>query len=254
MIVTDLDGTLLDHDDYSFCAAKPAVAMVIQHAIPLVLATSKTAAEVGPLHAELGLGDTPAIVENGSGIMRPGKDADFDNSAYLKIRTALNDVPSSLRPKFKGFGDMTDAEVSGISGLGLRDACDARRRAFSEPGLWFGTAVERAEFQAILEDQAITCRFGGRFLTLSHGKTKADAMAEVAHELGAKRIVALGDAPNDIEMLEGADLGVILPNPHGTQVPTLAGEVNGRIRRASLPGPAGWNASVLAILEELGAG
>ena len=46
IVFTDLDGTLLDHDDYSFEAARPALAKLETLNIPVILTTSKTATEV----------------------------------------------------------------------------------------------------------------------------------------------------------------------------------------------------------------
>ena len=63
--------------------------------------------------------------------------------------------------------------------------------------------------------------------------------------------VALGDAPNDVEMLNAADHGVIVANPHGSELPVLAGERAGRIRRSTKPGPAGWNEMILRLVSEL---
>ncbi len=76
-------------------------------------------------------------------------------------------------------------------------------------------------------------------------------MDEIAAEYGNPTRIALGDAPNDAEMLEAADHGIILFNPHGTPMPPLAGERAGLIRRTSLAGPVGWNAAVLDLLYQL---
>ena len=62
--------------------------------------------------------------------------------------------------------------------------------------------------------------------------------------------VALGDAPNDIEMLDTADRGFIIANPHGSQIPHLAAEDEKRVTRALESGPTGWNTAVLSILSE----
>ena len=67
IVFTDLDGTLLDHETYRFDAALPALETLAARGVPLVLATSKTAAEIGPIRQALGR-DVPAIVENGGGI------------------------------------------------------------------------------------------------------------------------------------------------------------------------------------------
>ena len=61
--------------------------------------------------------------------------------------------------------------------------------------------------------------------------------------------MALGDARNDVAMIEQADLGVIIPNPAHLQLPRLDGEAAGRIIRAASAGPAGWNEVIMSLLE-----
>ena len=81
-----------------------------------------------------------------------------------------------------------------------------------------------------------------------------DRMREIAARYASgdqsPRMIALGDAPNDIEMLETADIGVIVANPHANPLPGLDGEKAGRIARTQKPGPEGWNKSVLRIIED----
>lgn len=250
VVFSDLDGTLLDHGNYSFEPARPALAALAERNIPLILATSKTAAEVALLHRALDLGDWPAIVENGAGLFRPGKAA-TDTARYDALRAVLDALPPDLRSGFTGFGDMSDAEVARITGLPLQDAALARRRQHSEPGLWQGDDTTREAFLSALAEKGIAARSGGRFLTLSHGRTKADGLREIASALGAARTLALGDAPNDTDMLQAADMGVIIRNDHGPGIPPLPGEVKGTIRRSTLPGPQGWASEVLRILNEI---
>ena len=247
LVFTDLDGTLLDHDSYSWAPAGPALAALKARGVPLVLASSKTAAEIAELQAELGLAGTPAIVENGAGVFRPGAAAD-DDTGYARIRAALDALKPGLRVFFRGFGDMSAFEVAHLTGLSPDAAARARARRHSEPGLWSGDPETLAAFLTALAPQGIRARRGGRFLTLSAGGTKADRMAEIAAELGATRTLALGDAPNDREMLEAADAGVVVRNDRAPPLPPLAGEADGRITRTEAAGPEGWNAAVLAWL------
>lgn len=251
VIFTDLDGTLLDHASYSYAPAQEALAHLARHSVPLVLATSKTAAEVMPLRDELGLGDTPAIVENGAGILEREATARMTATPYRDIQSVLSRTDPALRRHFVGFGDVTAEKVATWTGLSIEQAIRAQDRQFSEPGLWKGDAESLGAFKHALREEGITARHGGRFLTLSHGRTKADAMAQIAARLQADQTLALGDAPNDVEMLERADMGVIVRNDHGKALGPLKGEATGRIRRTEQEGPAGWNHAVLEILAEL---
>jgi mannosyl-3-phosphoglycerate phosphatase len=256
IVFSDLDGTLLDHASYSWQAAAPALDALKQRGIPLILASSKTAAEIAGLRAEMGFADCPAIVENGAGMLQPrgSDDADDDDAVHRRLIAALDALPADLRAKFSGFSDWSIDEVAARTGLSHDSAAKAAMRRFSEPGLWTGSAQERADFESRLAVHGVTARQGGRYLTLSFGASKASRMREIVARYACgddwPRMLALGDAPNDIEMLEAADIGVIVANPHGASLPELDGEKAGRILRTGKPGPQGWNESVLRIIEE----
>ncbi|WP_319567539.1 HAD-IIB family hydrolase [Cohaesibacter marisflavi] len=252
VIFTDLDGTLLDHASYSYAPAKPALALLHKHDIPLILASSKTAFEIAPLRDELGFAHCPAIVENGAGLLPAHADPESlaeAQSDYQHIRTILDAMPADLRALFTGFGDWSVEEIAQNTGLPKDNAALAARRLFSEPGLFSGNAHQKQRFESYIEERGLKARQGGRYYTLSFGATKADQMRGILKQqsLAAPPVksIALGDAANDIEMLETADFGVIISNPAGKPLPPLSGEDEGRIMRADNPGPTGWNEAIL---------
>lgn len=252
IVFSDLDGTLLDHETYSYTAAEPALAALRRHGVPLILASSKTAAEIAPLRARIGFGHCPAIVENGAGTLPPGSATDQQTeSDYSRLRSIVDKAPEHLRSQFRGFADLGVAGIAAATGLPQDAARLAAERRFSEPGLWSGTDRDQESFAAWLADHGVHARSGGRFLTLSFGGTKAGQMDAIIAELFADTapfIVALGDAPNDIEMLERADRGIIIANPHGTSVPHLAAENDATITRTMKAGPAGWNDAIVLLV------
>lgn len=251
LVFSDLDGTLLDHDTYGWDAARPALQALAEMGAGVVLASSKTAPELVALRAAMGLADWPAIVENGAGLLAPRATVVQGAQPYADLRLALDGLPQDLRKAFVGFGDLDAKGIADITGLPRADAALAGQRAFSEPGLWHGDPALKQDFLSALRDQGITAREGGRFLTLSFGQTKADQMANIIASLRPRHTVALGDAPNDVEMLEAADHGVIIANPHRAPLPALKGEAQGRITRSTLPGPDGWNRALLDLIAQL---
>ncbi|MCO5069939.1 MAG: HAD-IIB family hydrolase [Rhizobiaceae bacterium] len=246
LIFSDLDGTLLDHQNYDFAPARPMLDRLAEIGAPVILASSKTAVEMAHWQLLLGLSQYPAIVENGAALIE-GVSSDAD---YLAIRRTLSMIAPPLRDCFRGFGDMTDAEVSDLTGLDLVAAQRARQRSYSEPGLWSGDEASLHTFLSELSQQGIAGHRGGRFLTLSFGGTKAQRMSELVERFRPDITVALGDAPNDKEMLLAADYGVVVRNDHGPGLPDLSADARGLILRTKKSGPAGWAEGMEAILRE----
>lgn len=251
MVFTDLDGTLIDHETYAWDAARPALRRLRQIGAGVVLASSKTSAEICELRQAMGWDDWPAIVENGAGVLPPHVRQVAGQTRYAALRSALDDAAGALRRHFVGFGDMTTAEVADLTGLSHDAAQLARQREFSEPGLWHGTPEQRTDFVARLASAGVIAQQGGRFLTLSFGGNKVDQMRDLIATYRPDHTIALGDAPNDVRMLEQAQYGIVIANPHGAGIPALNGESDGRIIRSTGIGPVGWNQEVLSLINTL---
>jgi mannosyl-3-phosphoglycerate phosphatase len=250
VVFSDLDGTLLDHDTYAWAAAKPALDRLSGLGCPVILTSSKTAAEISNLQIAMGLDNTPAIVENGAGVIGLAPQSSQPSTSYANVRQCLEDLSPQFRNNFRGFGDMTQSELAALTGLSTDAAQRAQMRDFSEPGIWSGSETEKRAFADALNSKGLSAQQGGRFLTVSSGRTKADGMAEVLDHYRPNISLALGDAPNDIAMLEAADYGIIIANPHRPPLPILNGEATGRIIRTTQPGPVGWNNAVCAFLDK----
>ena len=251
LVFTDLDGTLISHTGYRWDAAMPALDALRSIGAGIIMASSKTAPEIIALRQKLDLEDWPAIVENGAGVLGPRSRTCPPIDDYVALRSVLDQIPADLRRQYRGFGDMDVAEIAKTTGLTTQDAALASKRSFSEPGLWSGTAQQRDAFLSALAPHGVAAREGGRFLTLSFGKTKADQMEKIIETYRPRHTIALGDAPNDVEMIEAADFGVIIANPHRSALPELEGETQGRIVRTTLAGPEGWNKAVLELIDKL---
>lgn len=243
IIFTDLDGTLLDHASYDFSKALPALSVIKEQGIPLILASSKTGAEIVNIRTQVGADNWPAIIENGAGELAPGSDPAVDFSEYNKLRDTLDQIPIHLRTLFRGFGDMSASEVSAATGLSLASAQLAKQRAFTEPGVFTGTKTESALFCKALLQLSVSARDGGRFMTLSFGRSKADGLRRISARLKARETLALGDAPNDRDMLLAATQAVIIRNDHAPDI----GEIPGALY-TTLTGPEAWNDAVLSLI------
>ncbi len=256
IVFTDLDGTLLDHSNYSYVSAKPALIALKELQIPLILASSKTSVEINSLREEIGFSDCPAIVENGAGLLAPGQTSfeTQDASDYTRLTQIIANAPEKLRQFYKGFNDWSIEELVEITGLPRGSAVNAAKRQFSEPGLWTGTDEMKEAFSEYLSQNGVSYRHGGRFMTLSFGATKGQRIEEIClrYTKPDKQIISLslGDAPNDVEMLQATDYGVIISNEHSVGIPELPEESNGKIIRTTKTGPAGWNDAVLDFISK----
>src|SRR5512144_2661832 len=70
VIVTDLDGTLLDARDYSRAGASATLARLQRDEVPVVICSSKTRAEIERCRNEA-VPDHPFISESGSALFVP---------------------------------------------------------------------------------------------------------------------------------------------------------------------------------------
>lgn len=246
IVFTDLDGTLLDHAHYDFSPALPAMKALKERGIPLIPTTSKTYAEVEVLMGQLEISGI-AILENGAAIHGIGEEG--VKMEYGALRQRMNALPSHLRAQMRGFGDMSVDEVAEETGLDLEAAKRAKARKSSEPFIWSGSDEEMLALQEEMAREELTITRGGRFFHILPKTGKAEAMAKVIRHLNGDapiQTLALGDGPNDIGMLEAADHGVIIPNPHGVDLTSLSQAR--RLEVAENPGPSGWNKSVLSWL------
>ncbi len=260
LIFTDLDGTLLDHHSYS---AEPAASFIetlfVSSIAEVIPVTSKTWTELVWLDRELPFRRTVKISENGSAIYSP-KGCGFGipetkilGVAYDKILEAIDALPARLRREIRGFGDMNANEVMHHTGLNPGSAERAKAREASEPFLWSGTNEAMSELSATMAPAGIQIQQGGRFFHFTGMATKWDAVQVVTSAFRKTRpeydyrVIALGDGPNDLQMIEGADYGVIIPNQRGAAIRSDKPSV----RVAQQAGPAGWVAVVTDILQEL---
>jgi mannosyl-3-phosphoglycerate phosphatase len=266
LVFTDLDGTLLDHDNYSFAAAQPALSRLNELNIPVILNTSKTLAELEWLTEALN-NPHPFIVENGSALCVPkGYFASLPGATlvhgYKVIRMApeyatvlqlLNQLRNELEVGFRGFHDMTADEVATETGLSAEDATRARQRLCSEPLVWEDSPEAFARFESALEHRGFSLTRGGRFWHVIARQSKAQAMKKMLAlyqtDTGKRfTTIAAGDSPNDMGMLSSADIAVIVQQPDGRYL-----DVEGTVRtlRTEAAGPAGWNRSIQDLIDEL---
>jgi mannosyl-3-phosphoglycerate phosphatase len=262
IIFTDLDGSLLDHADYSFAGAAHALAALREAGAPLVMTTSKTRPEVEELQHRLGMAH-PFLVENGGGIFFPAAyilaatEGAETVGQYQLVRLGepyqrIRDFFVTVRESFqlRGFGDMEVAEVMARTGLPLTAAQMAKSRDFSEPFVFVGPE-QTADLAPLASRAGLSITKGGRFYHLiGSGQSKGRAVritTRILRRYQTEEVVTvgLGDSLNDLPMLAEVDIPVLIPHPDTTYEPLSLPN----LRRAEIPGSAGWGKAVLEILD-----
>lgn len=253
LVFTDLDGTLLDHTNYSFTAAEKALTLLRKAHIPLIINTSKTRAEVKQLRRQLE-NNEPYICENGSAVFIPQKDGTTSVDIQGVDYGAILRVLSQLRKdgfRFRGFNDMTASEVTAVTGLANDDATMAKKREATEPLLWQGNSAELELFRTAIEHHNLRLVQGGRFWHVMNRTDKADGMRAVCEHFIRQHgrtpvTVALGDGENDRKMLEQADYPVVIPGKD------YCLELNNPATvTAGYKGPKGWNQVMEPLITRL---
>lgn len=265
MIFTDLDGSLLDHDDYSFDYARPSLDRIKRDGIPLVITTSKTRVEVEEIQREMGM-KGPFIVENGAAVffplgyhgLTPSECEIRPPYALIKLGRPYGEIREFIEKTkvtfgIRGFGDLTVYEVGQLAGMSPQKAALAKEREFTEPFLIAGDA-DLQDLQELALREGMKVLKGGRFYHLvgmDQDKGRAvrivkDLLSE-NHRIQVKTI-GVGDSLNDLPMLEEVDIPVLIPRPDRTYE-----EIDlHNLRRAISPGSKGWQESLEHLLDEMG--
>lgn len=268
LVFTDLDGTLLDHHSYAFDAALPALSRIAALQIPLIINSSKTAAEIEQLRSAL-KNSHPYIVENGGATLWPDdylplrKEGESPSGnepcssmivSYQQIISQIHPLRSISGYRFKGFADLSSTELARLTGLSREEASLAQQREASEPILWHDSEEALQSFKSDLADLGLKLLKGGRFFHVMGKTDKAVGMSKLLHHYQQAwpdrnwQTVALGDGENDRGMLEVADVAIVIPSASGE---ALHLQRNTQVIIADQPGPVGWNQTMTALLDRI---
>jgi len=259
IIISDLDGTLLDSVDYSFAAAAPALKKIQALDVPLILCSSKTRAEIEEYRRLLG-NTHPFITENGGGIFIPYGYFTFPFEAgesdgyrcillgmpYAEVRKIFIQLRGRLGVKVRGFADMTVSEIAGLTGLTANEAELARQRDFDEPFIFEGAADEH--FLQAINKEGLGWTQGRIFHIMGkHDKGLAVKILKRFYEkqFGNVFSIGLGDSLNDQPLLQMVDRPVLVCHTDGSYESRI--DIPGLLK-PGLPGPQGWNEAVLEML------
>ncbi|MBN2623776.1 MAG: HAD family phosphatase [Acidimicrobiales bacterium] len=237
LVVTDLDGTLWEREAHVHERTRAALGAVTAAGLPLVVATGRRSGSARPALSALGLAP-PAVLLNGalgldltSGTRfhRGG----FDHAGAVAVLAAFHDhgvepciyidhddhpvcvgsAPSTHPDHLVSFGDdvvtrdlvevVRSAHVLAFGVLGIPDGL---ARAL-------GMALEAVAEAHVDRDR----QHRGMSVTVApRGRSKWDGVAAFCseHQLDVGAVMAIGDGPNDIELLANAAVAVVPSDAH----------------------------------------
>jgi Cof subfamily protein (haloacid dehalogenase superfamily) len=238
LIASDVDGTLLDADETVTARTRDAVGAAIAGGATFVLATGRPPRWIAPVVDALGFAPM-SVCANGAVLYDPASDR------IVSARTLSTDVLAEL-------AEIATRAIPG-AGLAVErvgaSAHDAATPQFvSSPGYehaWLNPDNTEVSFADLLSAPAVKLlirKAGARSADMvaalaAHigiegditystdnglveivplGISKATGVEELARPLGiaAENVVAFGDMPNDVPMLDWAGLGVAMGNAH----------------------------------------
>jgi HAD superfamily hydrolase (TIGR01484 family) len=243
-LLLDLDGTLITDGGGIHPRTRGALAAAMQRGVRVMLATGRS--ENGTAHVLTELAsDTPALVYNGAGVWCPLErrlieERVLSNRTVARAlgfaeRTGVLPVAMRAGEKFSPparsasevralahFDDLALAPLAELPTEAL-----LRVTFFGAKGArWPSSQALAAEVEAALDQPIYLTHFqldalfdqrGSDLLVVDvqppcRGKAEALRVLEERYEIRAARVVAVGDADNDVPMLRAAGLGVAMAN------------------------------------------
>ena len=258
LIFTDLDGTLLDHDNYSFGNNKKMISTIINNKNEIIFNTSKTFSECKKLLKELKLSNMPFSTENGAVLYFPKiRFNKIKNSSsfekYWKVRTAKlssKNWHQFLLKKQKKFNFLIAQDLSPKilkKYTNLDNTSKMLNREASQIILWKDSLVNLKKFKNVLksEKKGVLIQ-GSRFMQVSSVCNKRIAKKLISHAYDyqfygtySKNTIALGDSKNDIDMLNSANYPCLIKNRSGYFLKLRSNKKN--IIKSSKFAPDGWS-------------
>lgn len=235
IVLSDLDGTLLDARTYDWQPALAALERLARLGVPVILTSSKTRAEI-EVWRKLLHNEEVFVSENGGGVFfpepgpvpAPREATAWDGyrrlavgTPYDALRERFEEIRRETRLPLLGFGDMDTEEVMSRTDLGRRDAERARAREFDEPFVFETPAddIDLSALQAAAQARGLRVARGGRFFHLHGAHDKGVCVRTIAEAYGEPGrpavTVGVGDSANDTDLLRAVDHACVVARSDG---------------------------------------
>jgi len=231
LIAIDLDGTLLTDERRITPRCATAVAAARKRGIHIVLASARPPRSVRPCYDELQL-DTPQINYNGALIQDPRTGRVLEHRPLdAKLTAAIIDFARSIDPHLavsieildRWYTDRLDPELMTETAQTMEpDYIGPLEPILNQPITKLMLLAPADRLRPVHD--AVVQRFAGQIALavsdehliqiMEQSVDKASALTRIADDYAvpASRVMAIGDAPNDIPMLRWAHLGIAVAN------------------------------------------
>ena len=254
-IVTEVDGTLMDHS-YDLTPAKETILRLKEIKIPVILCTSKTASEVKVIQEDLGLND-PYIVENGAAIyfnsITEGCSEIILGQSYQELELILKKLSKDINFQLKPLNNLSDNEANLLTGLSGNSLTLMRDRHWSMPFLNPPVNLEKDLNHFCLRYNVVIFRGNRMSHLLSKNSSKGKAIKKlIDYSKNSKvKIIGLGDSPNDLPLLREADHRIVISGIKGPNKKLLADLADLDYVISKEPHGVGWQKEVKDLLINL---
>lgn len=266
IFMTDLDGTLLGHDDFAFSAIRADIMAFLAQGVAIIPNSSKTRREIEAFCDDLGV-TLPFICENGAALVNAdllagGLDPEMPRKIISGISVEqlmsiwINSVDPALRQFCLFIDGLDEGEQTRILGLSGDPLARALAREYSVLFLFKGDEASFVRLRAQAADAGLAVHRGGRVCCLSgrHDKSSFNQFIRgiFAPEAMVPRVIGFGDSENDVALLCASDVACVVPRP-GAPVLTLPDPPE-KVIIAPQPAPSGWIIAANAACAALKAG
>ncbi|GAA2857059.1 HAD family hydrolase [Streptosporangium fragile] len=224
-IVTDLDGTLVGRDLAMVPASREALRRFRAAGGEVVIATGRMEASARRYYDELEL-DGAAILYNGARTVDLAGDTvvrsrSLPSAAWKALLDVFEELPEGVYPvAFSGGTAFAVDDVPELRDYARRDGIVLR-----DPGAWRELPAEDVTKCMLIGDPLPHVRIAGTATVkseatylevLPEGTSKGVALRELAELRGVPlaEVAAVGDNPNDIDMIVATGLGVAVGDGH----------------------------------------
>lgn len=266
LIFTDLDGTFLNNDNFSFGTNLDIAREITDLGHFIIFNSSKTFAEIDNLFKEQNI-QFPIICETGGGVYLPKNleltpytnayNIVYEASKLSKIREDIDEICEDFREEIQFFDELSHETQVKLSNLEPAGLILASKRVFSVLFIWRSTEERLMILSKLLKKINIKIIKGARFFHICSDFDKGTSMLKLINEfknMYPKKefiSIAIGDSSNDMAMLKLADYPCVVKSTGNKKL--SFSELSNDLIISKNEAPKGWFECLENVFTKIGA-